>query len=65
MVLTLTMEISELTFVVKKEKGTIETFSIRQTANRSLQLRVCSLALPRFQILARRSVQSSVQFVFI
>ena len=35
----------------------LEAFSIRQTANRSLQLRVCSFALPRFQILARRSVQ--------
>ena len=48
----------------------LETLSIRQTANckpqtanRSLQLRVCSFALPRFQILARRSVQfSSVHF---
>ena len=37
-----------------------------KTANRSLQLRVCSLTLPRFQILARRSVQfSSVHFIFI
>ena len=27
------------------------------TANLSSQLRVCSFALPRFQILARRSVQ--------
>ena len=44
----------------------IETFSIRQTANRSLQLCVCSFELPRFQTLARRSVQfSSVQFIFI
>ena len=39
----------------------IETFSIRQTANRSLQLCVCSFELPRFQTLARRSVQ----FIFI
>ena len=41
----------------------IETFSIRQTANRSLLLRVCSFALPRFQTLARRSVQFS-SFLF-
>ena len=39
----------------------LETFGIRQTTNRSLQLRVCSFALPRFQVLARRSVQ----FIFI
>ena len=41
----------------------LETFSIRQTAisNRSLRLRVCSFAFPRFQTLARRSVQ----FIFI
>ena len=39
---------------------TLETYSIRQTANRSLQLRVCSFALPRFQALARRSVQFSL-----
>ena len=31
----------------------------RQTANRKPQLRVCSFALPRFQTLARRSVQFS------
>ena len=37
----------------------LETFSIRQTANGSLQSRVSSFALPRFQILARRSVQFS------
>ena len=36
---------------------------IRQTANRSLQLRVCSFALPRFQTLARCSVQFS-SFLF-
>ena len=34
-----------------------------QTANRSLQLRVCCFALPRFQTLARRSVQFS-SFLF-
>ena len=34
-----------------------------QTANRSVQLRVCSFALPRFQILATRSVQFS-SFLF-
>ena len=35
-------------------------------ANRKSQFRVCSFTLPRFQTLARRSVQfSSVQFIFI
>ena len=44
-------------------KKKVETFSVRQTANRSVQLRVCSFALPRFQILATRSVQFS-SFLF-
>ena len=37
----------------------IETFSIRQTANNSLQFHIRSFALPRLQVLARRSVQFS------
>ena len=41
----------------------LETFSIWQTANRKPQLRVCCFALPRFQTLARRSVQFS-SFLF-
>ena len=41
----------------------LETFSIRQTANGSLQSRVSSFALPRFQIFVRRSVQFS-SFLF-
>ena len=44
-------------------KKKVETFSIRQTANPSLQLRVCSFALPSFYISARRSVQFS-SFLF-
>ena len=45
-------------------KKKVETFSVRQTANRSVQLRVCSFAgLAEFQILATRSVQFS-SFLF-
>ena len=54
---------SEAIETVDVRSALIETFSIRQTANRSLQLRVCSFALTRFQILARRSVHFS-SFLF-
>ena len=56
-----------LLLIIKKEKRggdavILETFSIRFF---SLQLRVCSLTLPGFQILARRLLFTAALFFFV